>query len=223
MALPAQSGLLSLLGTPNNDTMSWITSAARETIAGVDFVSISVAHIGGYFETVGSTDPLALKADALQYELLEGPCFDAAVGTPLAHSNDVAADARWPRYAAQAGELGIRAQAGFALHSGNRTLGGLNLYSTTPGTLDPAALELASRFAAEAASAMELRLTVDTLTDALVARKSIGQAMGIVMERFGLDDERAFQYLVRVSQTSNVKLRVVAKELVEQANEDRSG
>lgn len=209
---------MSLLGTPSNDTLSWITSAARDTIPGVDFASISVAHMDGYLETVGSTDPLALKADALQYELLEGPSVDAALGTPLVQTADIVTDQRWPRYSARAAELGVRGQTGLALHSGKRTLGALNLYSTSSVTLQLTALELASRLATQAASAMELRQTVDGLSQALVARKSIGQAIGIVMERFRLDEERAFKYLVRVSQTSNVKLRVVARELVEQAN-----
>jgi AmiR/NasT family two-component response regulator len=50
----------------------------------------------------------------------------------------------------------------------------------------------------------------------------VGQAIGIVMERYGIDGERAFQFLVRASSTSNIKLRVIAEELVQQADESRS-
>ena len=45
-------------------------------------------------------------------------------------------------------------------------------------------------------------------------RKNIGQAIGIVMERYGITEDRAFQFLIRASSTSNVKLRDVAEEVV---------
>lgn len=50
-------------------------------------------------------------------------------------------------------------------------------------------------------------------------RKVIGQAVGTVMERYQLDEDRALMYLAQVSQHSNVKLRDVAAELVQQAHE----
>lgn len=53
---------------------------------------------------------------------------------------------------------------------------------------------------------------------ALQSRKVIGQAIGILMERFGLDDGRAFAFLVRASSHGNIKLRDVAAELVDQGN-----
>jgi AmiR/NasT family two-component response regulator len=59
----------------------------------------------------------------------------------------------------------------------------------------------------------------EDLTAALLTRKVIGQAIGILMERFGLDEDRAFAYLVRVSSRSNVKLRDVAKEIVDRRND----
>jgi len=55
------------------------------------------------------------------------------------------------------------------------------------------------------------------------SRKAIGQAIGIVQERYGMDEERAFQFLVRVSQTGNIKLREVADELVRQGNRRGAG
>lgn len=198
---------------------SWVTYAVRDTIPGVAFASITLTSRDGHLETVGSTDPLATKSDAAQYELLEGPCIDASFGTPLAHSGDVLNDPRWRRYAGRVGELGIRTHAGLAIYSGSRTLGGLNLYSTSRCSLDDASLHFARRFADQAGTALDLTRTVAAGTDAVLARETITQAIGIVMERFQLSGERAFQYLVRVSQTSNVKLRVVARELVQQVNQ----
>ena len=52
--------------------------------------------------------------------------------------------------------------------------------------------------------------------DALSTRKVIGQAIGVIRERYGVGEDRAFQYLVRAASTSNTKLRDVALELVGQ-------
>jgi ANTAR domain len=42
----------------------------------------------------------------------------------------------------------------------------------------------------------------------------IGKAVGILMERYRLDSDRAFQLLVRTSQDSNTKLRDVAAGII---------
>ena len=55
---------------------------------------------------------------------------------------------------------------------------------------------------------------VEQLRHALESRSVVGQAMGILMERFDLDDVAAFHVLARYSSTSNRKLRQVAAELV---------
>ena len=60
--------------------------------------------------------------------------------------------------------------------------------------------------------------SVEGMRDALRTRKVIGQAIGIVMERYSLNEDRAFQFLVRLSQSGNVKLRTVADDLVSSLN-----
>ncbi len=78
--------------------------------------------------------------------------------------------------------------------------------------------QIAELFAAQAAMTMNFARTTETLQAALVTRQVIGQAVGIVMERYHLDEERAFGYLVRQSQDSNTKLRAVAQETVDGHN-----
>ena len=56
--------------------------------------------------------------------------------------------------------------------------------------------------------------TEQGLQEALSSRTLIGQAEGILMERFGIDGERAFEVLRRYSQDFNVKLRDVAAQTV---------
>lgn len=61
----------------------------------------------------------------------------------------------------------------------------------------------------------ELRAEVANLRIATESRDVIGQAKGILMERHGIGAEEAFDRLVTMSQTSNVKLREVCEYLVE--------
>ena len=49
---------------------------------------------------------------------------------------------------------------------------------------------------------------------ALASRDVIGQAKGILMERFQISSDEAFRMLVRWSQNSNVKVRAVTAQLV---------
>jgi GAF domain-containing protein len=211
------ASLLTSCQAEAGDTLSWVTHAVADSLSGVDYASISVGVDGGEPTTVGATDPLALKADALQYELGCGPCVEAAAHGSAVQSFDVQRDARWPQYAVRVAELGLRGQTALSVSSGDQRLGALNLYSTSPGLLDSDQIAVANDYAAQAATGMLLSRRMQTLTAAARSHGLVNHAVGLVMERYSLDQERAFQYLVRVSQTGNVKLRHVARQLVEQA------
>jgi GAF domain-containing protein len=131
-------------------------------------------------------------------------------------------DQRWPHYVPRAVAQGVRSQMGLRLFIESHTLGGLNLYSTQADTIDPDLQHVAELFASHASSALGKARQVQDLETALQARKVIGQAIGMVMERYELNEDRAFQFLVRVSSHSNVKLRDIAQELVDQANFTRN-
>ena len=79
--------------------------------------------------------------------------------------------------------------------------------STTP-------IDVTALFAHQAGVAIAYAVGVTSLSEAVKTRTLIGQAIGIAMERYDLNDERALAYLQRVSSHSNVKLRIVAGELV---------
>jgi GAF domain-containing protein len=115
---------------------------------------------------------------------------------------------------------GLRAQMGLRLFTERETLGSLNLYSTTSDTIDTDAVHLAELFAAHASLALGHARREEQLSAALLTRKVIGQAIGILMERHVLDEDRAFAYLTRVSSRCNIKLRDVAKEIVDQRNDE---
>jgi GAF domain-containing protein len=196
-----------------------IVHAAQQSLPGVDHVGISVTHKDGRVETLAATDPFVTALDELQYELDEGPCLTAIFDSGIVTIDDASHEQRWPRFIPRAVELGLRSQIGLRLYVENQTLGGLNLYSTAVDTIDPDVLATAELFAAHAALALGKARHEENLYSALFTRKVIGQAIGIIMERYELDEDKAFQYLARVSQHSNHKLRDVAAEMVQQANE----
>lgn len=193
-------------------TLSGITAAAVELIPEVAYASISVRH-DDRIETVNATDDSLVALDAKQYALREGPCYEAASNREQLVAPDLANDPRFPHYGPFAAENGIPSQAAFRLFERGSSLGALNLYSTSRGAFEHLE-DVAVLFRSQAASAVAYAYEIQNLNDALETRTTIGKAMGIVMERYQMNDERAFAFLTRLSQHRNVKLRRVAEELV---------
>jgi hypothetical protein len=201
-------------------TLSRITAAAVEVLPEVEYASFTIKHSDGRVETVAPTDKLLWGVDAAQYELREGPCYDAATEGVHVLSPDLANDDRFPRYAATAVATGILAQAGLRLFDAPKSQGALNLYSTTVGSFADLG-EIGALFAHQSAVAIGYAQEITDLQEALRSRRTIGQAIGLLMERYTLTDQRAFAFLTRLSQHRNVKLRKVSEELV--ADAQRAG
>lgn len=128
--------------------------------------------------------------DSLQYELGEGPCVHAIRAEPVTIVNDLRHEQRWPHYVPRALDFGLRAQMGLRLFADGQTLGGLNLYSTEGESIDPEVRQVAELLAAHAALALGRTRREEGLSSALTNRKVIGQAIGIVMERYQMDEDR---------------------------------
>jgi GAF domain-containing protein len=187
----------------------------------VDEAGVSVTHRNGRIETRAATGDLVRLLDQAQYDSGQGPCLDAmdaAAHVDVVAVDNVRQEQRWPGYLPTAIQHGLRSQLGVRIYAEARTVGGLNLYSTTSDTIGPDSVALAQLFAAHAAVALGRLRRESHLLEALQTRELIGQGIGIVMERYGLTADRAFDYLSRVSQSSNTKLRDVAADLVRQAS-----
>jgi GAF domain-containing protein len=196
-----------------DETLTRITRTALESVPGAQYVSISVRHPDGRLDTVAETDPLVTRIDELQYELREGPSYDVVTDDEWIVSDDVRSEARWPVYGPRVGEMGIRSQLAMRLHLDSKSRVGLNMYSRQRDAFDDPQ-HVAELFSSHARIALGYAQRVTQLTEALATRTVIGEATGIVMERYSIPVDRAFEFLIRVSQTSNVKLREVAERLV---------
>jgi hypothetical protein len=186
--------------------------SAVDNIPGTEFASITVLDDQG-IRTVAATDPRAEQVDALQYELREGPCYAAVTEERLVLINDMAASTAFPRYGARATQLGVQSQAAIQLVN-SRERAGLNLYAGQVGAFDRSTVQLAELFATHAASLLDYATQVEQLSEALHTRSDIGTAIGVVMERYGIDRDQAFAFLVRNSNNRNIKIRVLAQEII---------
>jgi AmiR/NasT family two-component response regulator len=72
--------------------------------------------------------------------------------------------------------------------------------------------------AAHAASALLASRQGEQLQSALSTRDRIGQAKGIIMERFGIDDVAAFEMMRKLSQDANTRLVDVAQQVIDTRN-----
>jgi GAF domain-containing protein len=200
-------------------TLSKITTAAVEVLPQVELSSITVHHSDGTLVTVAPTHDLLLDIDGTQYELQEGPCYEAATEQRSVVSSDLGSDPRFPRYGEAAVKQGVRSQIGVRLFDGPKSRGALNLYSREVGAFDDVE-SLSALFAHQAGQAIAYAQEIGNLAEAVRTRTTIGQAVGIVMERYKLNDQRAFAFLQRMSSHRNTKLRVIAQEIVDAVEGD---
>jgi transcriptional regulator with GAF, ATPase, and Fis domain len=201
--------------TSTQRTLERCVALATELIDGCDYAGISLVRRKAPIETPAATDPLVLRGDELQYSLQEGPCLDAIWDQETVHSPNLATEQRWPRWAPQVvTELGVASMLSFQLYTSQDTLGALNMYSKRIDAFDEEDFNAGMLLAAQGAVALAESQATAQWQNAALNRTIIGQAEGILMERFTLTADQAFAVLRRVSQQNNVKLHQVAGQLV---------
>lgn len=217
-ALSAQmADVARLLRSESKDTESVlhaISKSAVESVPGAEYASVTLVTGKGRVQTPVMIGDLAGKSDELQQELGEGPCIRSALSEETVRIDDMATDTRWPAFAAGANQLGIKSMICFCLYIENENFGALNLHSSTPNSFDDESVSIGSLFAAHAAIAFSAVRERDQIRAALTNRDIIGQAKGMIMERYGLDPDESFRLLARLSQDANVKLAEIALQVV---------
>ena len=228
---------------PRPDLADLLTRAAREINAPGDLAATLSAvvhwlhtalpaghHVGlclqrrpGVVETVAVSDDAVHDLERAQHDGGEGTCPPAIDGRDVALAEGVPDRDDWTHYQPVARRHGVGAQVSVRLDGSERLSGSLTVYATEPQGISAATERLTTLFAVHAAVALERAHREENLRIALSTRRLIGQALGLTMERFELDEDLAFRYLVRLSSTGNVKLRDIAQELVDEANLKANG
>lgn len=207
-----------------------VAHAAAQIVAGAIAVippateaGISLVERDRTVQSYAPSSVVVGELDRLQNQLGEGPCLDAIHQETRVEVLDMAAERRWPRWAAAARERGVGSLLSFQLFAREGSAGALNLYARDAGAFDSDAHHLGGLFAAHAAVTVFGVQEVAELHRALDSRDEIGQAKGILMERFTMTPEQAFALLVRTSSETNTKLATVARVLTAQAVERATG
>ncbi len=123
----------------------------------VDVLPISAAGVtliapGSDPHYIAASDDAAMRFEQLQTELGEGPCLVAYRNGEAVVVPDLRADDRFPRFSARAVEEGLGAVFTFPLRHDDHQLGALDLYRTSPGSMNAGAMTAAQTLADVAAA-----------------------------------------------------------------------
>jgi GAF domain-containing protein len=199
-------------------TLETIATVARQIVPGFEHAGLAVVTkdrvVAG-----PATGEIACHLDGLQIRLAEGPAPDSRTVVRAIAVGPTILRQRWPKYGVEAARLGLCSQLSVGLYDHGRALGSVSLYSWRREDLDPDAGARAEAFAVHAAIALSAAEDRRHLDRALDSRSMIGQAIGILMERFDIDAAHAYAHLVRLSNESNVKVREIAHALVHQRDQ----
>lgn len=199
-----------------DSVLTELTESAPHSIPGAQYAGITIATRNGKVRTAAATGHYPMLLDEIQQRHGEGPCLSAAWEHHTIRINDLAREQRWPSYCRDAvEETPIRSIMSFQLFADHHTMGALNVYAEQPDVFDDEAVEMGLIMATHTALAWNLVRRDEQFRSALASRDIIGQAKGMIMERFKIDAVQAFELLKRLSQSSNTPLVSVARQLVE--------
>jgi GAF domain-containing protein len=205
-----------------------VADFAVKAIPGVDGAGVTLVDMSGDTprpEAWTATAQFVRDIDIVQYESFkEGPCITAMQTRRVTLSGSLGSDSRWPHFAGRVARMGVHSVLAFPLLIDVQVIGAINAYAYARDAFGEHAVQLGSQFAGPAAVSVynaklltEARGRAEQLQRALGSRAVIDQAIGITRSRSGGSAQDAFDRLTRISQAENVKLRVVAERLVEEA------
>ena len=206
-----------------------VTTLATTTTAGTLGAAVTVVDEHGKRSRAAS-NAAAEQADALQYELDEGPCLTAWRTRELVRIDDTTTDGRWPRWNEAVSRLGVRSVLSAPLLVAGESIGAMKVYCERPlnyGPRDEHVMRLLAQQAAillaNSQSLREARRLSRQLTEALASRDAIAQATGVLLARGAADRREAFTVLAAAAQRSRRPVEEVARALVAAVTARNSG
>jgi GAF domain-containing protein len=205
--------------------MQRLTLITNRTVPGAFEVSITMRDRDPV--TVASTAAFAVAVDECQYEAGYGPCLDALrLGTTVT-VEDQAIEVRWPQYSPRAVEAGVGSSVSVPLQVADEHVAALNIYGDVPHAFTAQAVLVAEELAVYAGAVLnnaDMYYTAASLaeqmTEAMGSRAVIEQAKGVLMAGRRCNADAAFDILVKLSQRSHQKLRVVAQSIIDHVSAD---
>jgi GAF domain-containing protein len=206
-----------------NRLLNLILETAVDVLA-FDAATVTARHSGEGLATIAATDQRLVALDDAQYESREGPCLSVLEPVEPVYLEDAAADdERWRHFTRTAAQLGVCSTLSMHIPTDTAEVAAsLNFYAKRRLELGGQQMAAAESFAHQVAAAIQgveayraAAQLAREMAEAMRSRAVIEQAKGIIMADEHVDADTAFDHLVQVSQQSNMKLRDVARRLVE--------
>ncbi|MFI7581502.1 GAF domain-containing protein [Kocuria sp. M1N1S27] len=196
-----------------------LAEVARAMISSAVGAGATLLDDSGRARSTGATDALTAAADALQYELGDGPCLSAWATAAVVRIDDTADEIRWPQWCATAHAQGIRSVLSTPLVHGDRRVGAMKVYAGEPGAFtaeDEGTLGLLAGAVAVLVGCAQPtdaphRLSA-SVQSALADRQEVGVAVGVLMERHGTDVQEARAALLAEAVLQDRPLAHVARQ-----------
>ncbi|WP_280891985.1 ANTAR domain-containing protein [Streptomyces sp. LBL] len=195
------AGISVIEGTHHRRTVAWTDEVVRSAEA-------------GHTRPTGPTRPTRLTGSTGSTGSTgqeQAPYWEHLWTTPVVRLEDSEADDG----GAVLYHLGLRSALSLRLRADRRRLTVLTAYSRKPRAFDEAATRVGRLFTAHVSLALDSATVREQLTEAMRTRDLIGQATGILMERMDMDAAEAFESLVKASQRENIKLRDLARRILD--------
>jgi GAF domain-containing protein len=207
--------------TDSDTVVAELAEHAAVEIPGAQYAGVTVTRNAKQIDTPAATHKWPILLDEIQQLHREGPCLTAAWEEKTIHVADLETDDRFPLYRRDVLEqTPIRSVMAFQMFIAGETMGALNVYAEDPHAFGQESRNIGLIFAAHSSVAWNSARRDEQFKRALASRDTIGQAKGMIMERYGVDAIQAFEVLRKLSQDSNVPLIQIATELVTKAQSD---
>lgn len=199
-----------------------VTSPVLRAVPSV--TGASVATLGGILdmETISASDHTARRLDELQFDLGEGPCWDAvALGRPILEPDLQHHPRRvWPALAGALRDNPVGSLFAFPLAIGGVRFGALDLYHHRPSVLTErsteqvgAMVELISRHVLQ--RALLLAGELDAAQETPHSRRIVHQATGFVIAQLDVSPEDAHLLIQGQALAQGRSMAEVAEDIVE--------
>jgi ANTAR domain/GAF domain len=193
-----------------------LTLTAARHVPGAMYAGISVITRQRKIETPSATGDYPAILDEIQQRCGQGPCMEAAWEHHTVRVDDLMTDRRWPRYSREATEkTPIRSHLSFQMFASRQSMGALSVFADRARAFNAESVDIGLIYATHAALAWSALRRDQQFRSALASRDTIGQAKGMIMERYKINAVQAFDLIKRLSQESNTPVTDVARQLVE--------
>lgn len=202
------------------DLLTRVAEYAAAAIDGADGAGLTLLA-DGHAEMMVVSTPFVAEVDAIQYVVEEGPSITAATEARTVRSRDLDADSQWVRFGPLVAHLGVHSVLSIPLVTPAGVLGAINVYARQRDAFDDSSVLIGELFAVPAAIAVEnakalaqTKRLATQLRVELIQQAAIGQAVGILMSRFGCTSDDAIDRIRQISRTTTESVHAVADRIV---------